>query len=175
MSISSLINQMLTLLIFLIVGVVAYKTKVIDENGNKVFTKVTLNIFQPAMILSAVMRTELSYSLGELVIMLLCTVAAYVIMIGAAYIFAPLFVRKKDDRGVFRFLLCFGNVGFMGLPLLQTLFGQEGAFYAAIGIVVFNLLIWTHGTAMMNKQKNKFSVNALVNPGMVGFVVGFIF
>jgi len=176
MSISSLINQMLTLLIFLIVGVVAYKTKVIDENGNKVFTKVTLNIFQPAMILSAVMRTDLAYSAGQLAGMLLSTVAAYVIMIGAAYLFAPLFVRKKADRGVFRFLLCFGNVGFMGFSVIASLFDDSAVFLAAIFNITFNLLAYSLGVYMIAEGQEgiKIDIKTLITPAFVSTVLALV-
>ncbi len=33
----------------------------------------------------------------------------------------------------------------MGFPLVDSIFGQEGVFYASMYLVVFNIVMWTYG------------------------------
>ena len=44
----------------------------------------------------------------------------------------------------------YSNVGFMGIPLMNGIFGSEGVFYATASVTIFNVFLWTHGVIMMS-------------------------
>ena len=48
-------------------------------------------------------------------------------------------------KRVLRFTTIFSNCGFMGFPLLQSIYGKSGVFYGSFYVMVFNLFIWTVG------------------------------
>ena len=54
----------------------------------------------------------------------------------------------------------YGNIGFMGLPLIQAVLGEEGMVFAIVGQVAFTLFAWSHGVLLMG-GKEGFSVKKL--------------
>lgn len=51
----------------------------------------------------------------------------------------------KEERGkAFQALFVFGNIGFIGIPLIQTLYQGEGMIYAALFSIVDQLTLWTY-------------------------------
>jgi len=98
----------------------------------------------------------------------------------ASYIFGIIlssFMFKKhpdDTRVVLRYATIYANHGLMGLPLVQAVFGSEAVIYAAICIVTYNVVTWTHGIIMMGRGDSKLSLKAIINPGIIGFTVGMI-
>ncbi len=73
-------------------------------------------------------------------------------------------------RGPMRFAMVYGNNGFMGLPLLLSILGERAVIYGVVSVVVFNLLLWTHGVRTMGGRVTLRQ--ALVSPATVGLVVG---
>lgn len=51
----------------------------------------------------------------------------------------------KGRRGVLRFMMVFGNVGFLGFPVISAIWGSDALIYAAIFNLPFNFLCFTVG------------------------------
>ncbi|MHC1720411.1 MAG: AEC family transporter [Clostridiaceae bacterium] len=39
---------------------------------------------------------------------------------------------KSEQGGIFAFMLIFANTGFVGIPVINALYGKEAVFYASI-------------------------------------------
>jgi predicted permease len=52
-----------------------------------------------------------------------------------------------DIRGPMRFSQVYCNTGFMGLPLLSAILGEEALIFGGLAIVMFNLFQWTTACA----------------------------
>ena len=78
----------------------------------------------------------------------------------------------KDKTTVLRFSVMFSNCGFMGLPLLKAVLGDEGLFFGSANVAVFNLITWTWGVYMFTGKGSAGSLKkALLNPGVIGAVL----
>ncbi len=64
--------------------------------------------------------------------LLLISIVTYAILTAVAIWLPRLLTHKKADEGVIGFALMFGNVGFMGYPVVASIFGHEAVFYAAV-------------------------------------------
>lgn len=87
---------------------------------------------------------------------------------------ACLFFHRQgpDTRAVLRYGAMYGNIGFMGLPLIQAVLGEEGMVFAIVGQVAFTLFAWSHGVLLMG-GKEGFSVKKMfLNPGIIGSAAG---
>jgi predicted permease len=143
MEISSVINQMLVLLLLLLLGIVARKTGVMNPQANKALTRIVIILAQSGMILSSVMNVEPSLTGLELLALVGISFLTYVIMFLIAVLFTRVMRITPDDRGVFQFMTMFGNVGFMGFPVIASLFGDIAVFYASLFNIPFNLhILW---------------------------------
>ena len=146
---------MLTLFAIVVVGYIAGKWGYMGGTFDKKLSKVVIDITCPALILSSAMTGELPdrrYILPLLGI----SVLTYVLLTGVALLLPRLLTKKKDDEGVIGFAMMFGNVGFMGYPIVASIFGHEAVFYAAVLNVVNTFTVFTVGT-MLIVGKNQVS------------------
>ena len=147
---------MLTLFAIVVVGYIAGKLGYMGETFDKRLSKVVIDITCPALILSSAMTGELPdrrYILPLLGI----SVLTYLLLTGVALLLPRFLTKKKDDEGVIGFAMMFGNVGFMGYPIVASIFGHEAVFYAAVLNVVNTFTVFTIGT-MLVVGKNQSSV-----------------
>lgn len=146
---------MLTLFAIVVVGYIAGKWGYMGGTFDKKLSKVVIDITCPALILSSAMTGELPdrrYILPLLGI----SVLTYVLLTGVALLLPRFLTKKKDDEGVIGFAMMFGNVGFMGYPIVASIFGHEAVFYAAVLNVVNTFTVFTVGT-MLIVGKNRES------------------
>lgn len=147
---------MLTLFAIVVVGYIAGKLGYMGGTFDKKLSKVVIDITCPALILSSAMTGELPdrrYILPLLGI----SVLTYVLLTGVALLLPRFLTKKKDDEGVIGFAMMFGNVGFMGYPIIASIFGHEAVFYAAVLNVVNTFTVFTIGT-MLVVGKNQSTV-----------------
>ena len=147
---------MLTLFAIVVVGYIAGKLGYMGGTVDKKLSKVVIDITCPALILSSAMTGELPdrrYILPLLGI----SVLTYVLLTGVALLLPRFLTKKKDDEGVIGFAMMFGNVGFMGYPIVASIFGHEAVFYAAVLNVVNTFTVFTVGT-MLIVGKNQSTV-----------------
>lgn len=166
-------TQVLVLFVLIAVGAVLTKCGMITEQGSRTMTDVVLYAVTPCVIVNAFQREYEPRMLGGLLTALL---AAF-LSLGFSVLLAELMYRKKDvDRGVvLKFSLVFSNCGFMALPLQQAILGDDGVFYGAAYVAMFNIFMWTYGLLRMSgKRELKAALKAVVNPGIIGTIVGII-
>ena len=139
---------MLTLFAIVVVGYIAGKNEYMGGTFDKRLSKLVIDITCPALILSSAMTGELPdrrYILPLLGISAL----TYVLLTGVAIWLPRLLTKKKDEEGVLGFAMMFGNVGFMGYPIVASIFGHEAVFYAAVLNVVNTFAVFTVGTLLI--------------------------
>lgn len=159
MDISAVINQMLVLLILLIVGLVAAKTGVIDRETNRRLTGFALVIPQSCMILSSVINVDLGLTAGKIFGVMLAGVVMYAVLVGLSLLVPRVLGVKARDRGIYSFMTIFGNVGFMGFPVVRSIFGPTAVFYAALLNIHFNILAYSLGISLMANTGEKLRID----------------
>lgn len=170
---ANILRQTIIMMILILVGVICSKTRIISKESNKELSRFVLQVINPVLILMAYQteyRTEL---VRNLLVTFALSVLAFVIMIGSAYIL----IRNKQGRetAVERFSAIYSNCGFMGIPLINALFGTEGVFYLTAFITVFNFIVWTHGIILISGEKSmKQVVKVFYSPTIIAIVLGIV-
>ena len=159
---------MLILLAIVIVGYVAGKLKYMGGDFDRRLSNIIIDITCPALILSSTMGGKLPDR--SLILPLLgISLLTYVLLAIAAWTLPRWLTKKSEDRGTVGFALMFGNVGFIGYPIVGTIFGHEAVFYAAILNVVNTLSVFTAGVMLVNgeRQRMAFQPKILVSTPMI--------
>ena len=166
-------QQVLVLFILIGVGSLLTKLGMITEGGARSMTDVVLYAVTPCVIVNAFQRAYQPELLEGLLISLL---AAFLTLFASILIAELLYRKKQIDRGVvLKFALVFSNCGFMALPLQEAVLGSDGVFYGAAYIAAFNLTVWTYGLIQMSRKTSlKAAARAVLNPGVIGTMIGVI-
>ena len=144
---------MLTLFALVVVGYVAGKLGYLGGDFDRQLSRLVINITCPALILSSAMTGELP-DRRFILPLLLISLITYIILAGAAFLLPRYLTKKKDDEGAIGFALMFGNVGFMGYPVVASIFGHEAVFYAAVLNVVNTFAVFTVGTILITGRSD---------------------
>lgn len=139
---------MMTLFALVVVGYVAGKLGYLGGEFDRQLSRLVINITCPALILSSAMTGTLP-DRHLILPLLLISVITYIILASAAFLLPRYLTKNKDDEGPIGFALMFGNVGFMGYPVVASIFGHEAVFYAAVLNVVNTFAVFTIGTILI--------------------------
>ncbi len=168
---SIIFKQEVIMLLLIIVGILCFKGGIITTNGRKDMSSLVLSVVNPIVILLAYQKEFEMRLLRGLVASLVLSAIAFAV----AILVSNLLIRRKDGRetDIERFSAIYSNCGFMGIPLVNALFGSEGVFYLTAFLTMFNLLIWTHGIIQISGVRSIKSVKkALLSPSIIAIAVG---
>ncbi|MCB2298428.1 AEC family transporter [Clostridium tagluense] len=170
---SQLVNQVMVLFIVMMVGFYAKKKKFFNIIVDKGLSELLLNITLPFMIVTSF---NIKYEATMVSNAQKILIYSFLIHIGLIFISKILFFKfPSNKQQVFRFVTIFCNVGFMGYPVLESIYGGVGVFYAAIFNIPFNLLVWTVGVMLYTGEKDFKSVRkAIANPAIIAVFIGII-
>ena len=166
-------NQVIILFVLIAVGVILGKKKVLNDNSVKGMTELVLYAVTPCVIINSFMREFDTAMLKNLIITFIAAAVWFIIDI----IIANIIIHDKDKKreNVLRFGLIFSNCGYMSIPLQQALLGDDGVFYGAVFVSVFNIIVWTYGVSLMDGSTKSISLKKIfINPGIIGTVIGLI-
>lgn len=165
-----MIEVMVTLFAVVVVGYVAGRLGYLGGDFDRQLSRLVINITCPALILSSSMTGELPdrrYILPLLAI----SVLTYVVLTAVAFWLPRFLTRSKAEEGPVGFALMFGNVGFMGYPVVASIFGHEAVFYAAVLNVVNTFAVFTVGTILISGGqevgKSRFQKKVLYSTPMI--------
>ena len=170
-NISLVTTQVLVLFILIAIGFVCNKVKLLSSVTIKQMTDFVLYIVTPCVIVNSFRREYDPSMLKGLLITFAASFASFALNIVLSY----LLIHDKDERRkkVLRYGAVFSNAGFMALPLQQAILGDEGVFYGATYVAVFNIVNWTYGVLLMSGDRKHISPKkAILNPGIIGTVFG---
>ncbi len=163
-------GNVLTLFLLMSVGFAFGRKGLLSDVTLSQMSRILLYVVTPAVIITSfeVERTPARQS--QLLIGAAVMVCMYLLY---ALLSLVLFRREDPDRrGILSFASVYGNIGFMGLPLIQSVMGSEAMMIAVLGVAGFNLAAWTQGITLIGGRSQLSLKKALLSPGVTGLTVG---
>ncbi|AKA68059.1 AEC family transporter [Clostridium scatologenes] len=173
MEINTVITQIISLFLVALVGFYGGKKNIIDENFSNGLSKLLVEITTPFLVISSF---SISYGPDVANNVIKAFIYSFAIFLLTPLLVKPLLIKvDKSKRNVLEFAMVFSNCGFMGFPVAQSVFGNEGVVYAAIFNMIFNIFVWTYGVMLFNNKSDiKGLKESLKNPGVVSSVIGLL-
>ncbi len=147
-------SLIISLFFIMAVGFVMSKRGIIDEQAKVRLTRLIINISLPAQILKAFVSEQGIVSNQEVILVFGVSFMAYLMYAVVGLLFNLVLRTPKSKQGTYLFMMMFGNVAFMGFPLIEAIFGTGALIYAVIFNVVFNLLVYSVGILMIGKGES---------------------
>jgi predicted permease len=172
---ATVFNQVLILFLIMFVGFIAKKAGIINETVSKKLSELLLKITNPLLVLSSFQVDFSRDIMSNLVIVFLFAVAVNTASILLGQL---LFAKYEAERKkIMKFSAIYSNCGFMGFPVLESLFGKTGVLYGSIFVAVFNIFLWTNGVAIFSSKGklDKASMKKIaLNPGIITVLIGIL-
>ncbi len=179
MSFEIVVRQVLMLAIIMALGFVGVKTKYVQpelrDGISKLILRFTLPLLNLTSITGQVLNAELLKNAGLLVVF---EILIFVILLLLGLATAKLFRLGEPTKTMHSLMSIFGNVIFLGYPLITALYGPVGLFYAIVYALVNEAFLWTLGVFLIAKSGNSensgSAAKKLINPNTIAFVVALL-
>lgn len=162
-----LLKQLMIMSIFICIGYILFKKKMITVNGSKELSNLLLYIVLPAVIINSYNVKSTPERVEGIIISFIVSLIALILSICVcALVYGK---RKKIEH----FGVSFSNAGFMGIPIATAIIGNENVFYISAFVALLNILQWTYGVVVMTESKDCIKLDKLIkNPILIAMVIG---
>lgn len=175
MNFSALFTQMLVLFGILLIGYYTAKRGVLTRDMNKHLSTLVCMLTNPLQVLASALSGEHPMENAQVLGMTGVALAMFVVLILISFLVPrALRIKSASDAGVYRYLLVFSNLGFMGYPVIEALLGPAYVFYATVFVMVFQLICWSYGVTLISGQRMKLSRDILRRPTIITALLAFI-
>lgn len=154
--------------VFLLASIGFTWVKLGNEYRIEFVTKLAMTLSVPALIFTALMKTEIDPS--ALTAISLAAFAGYAALTLVFFVIAKL---AKLDIRTFLSPLIFGNTGNLGLPLAVFAFGELGLGYAVVVFAVMAILSFTFGIWLVSGGGSPLAI--IKEPLVVATLLGALF
>ena len=166
-----ILGQVGTLFIMMGVGYLLGKIKAVNDQGLGSLTYIMTRVCLPCAVIRSLMvdsSPEFLRSIGF----------SFVLILGitlVAALVSTLLFRSRDpkQRPVLQEGAIYGNAAFLGIALVQTVFGDGAVIYATLIVIVETIFLLVHSPLAMSD--GKFSIKSvLLTPGVIAFAIGLV-
>ncbi len=169
------LQQMMVFFVIMVVGFFLNKKRLIPTGMDDVLSKLLFYILAPSLSFQTFAQNLKVETVIEKMTFLVWGTVLVTVLACLSYFIAKLFTKEKFLRNVFIYSLTVANIGYMGYPLLEAVFGAEALLNGMIFGIPFNVYIYSIGLALLNPTIEKISLRSLVNPTFCSIFLGTIF
>jgi len=174
MNILSVVTQMVVLFFIVIVGFASHKLKLLGGDFDKKLSNFVIQVTCPCLIIASTMGDTMP-DRSHIPALLGIGVITYVVLNTVAWLLPKVMPVAREERGMYSFMLAYANVGFIGYPIVASLFGHSAVFYACILNAPGTLAVFVWGVMFITGQKTKgFNWRLLVSPAMISTYVSIV-
>ncbi len=163
------------LFLLMATGFLARRLKIINEDSPKHLSKLIISIGQPMMIVAALISKDFSAeNLKAGLFYMLLGFLLHPLMALLGFAFSPLFPDRRQ-RNLSTFGFIFNNCAFIGFPILDAIFGNNGPFYGSFFVIGFHVYLWTLGMWILSRGEEHIRLTpkkAVFNYGTIPCLIG---
>lgn len=177
-----ILNQMIFLFTFIVLGFILTKGKFIPEESAKVLSKLENLIFIPALVMGTFIENCTVKTLSSVWRILLMGVALLAVLIPLSLLAARLCFKEEYLKKVTTYGLAFSNFAYMGNAVVAAVF-PDIFFEYTIFCLPFWVLIYLWGVPVLlvsdnGKENGKGSfmqrLKAFLNPMLICMLIGMV-
>lgn len=145
------LQQMTVLFIIMMVGYVCSKISWLDKASCGKLSKLVVNVMNPMLIINGIINKETGNDYRKILLNLLLMTIYFVILIFLSFVVVRLLKIEKQKESLYRLMMIFSNVGFIGIPVISSVCGETSVLYIAFYILGYNFLLYTYGLQLVGK------------------------
>ena len=172
MNLLAVLSQLISLFLMMLIGFIAALAGVITPEFRKRLSTFTLTTAGPCIIISSVLSSE-SNPL-KMISAVGMAVFYFITMCILARIIVRLLRIRREESSLDQLMLIFTNVGFMGIPVVQSIYGVNGVALLSMFILIFNLFFFSYGVLLISSSAT-FNWRSLCNACIFAALIGLLF
>lgn len=171
----NIVELQIMILLLIAIGYVIKKTNIISATGKKGINDLTILVILPCNILNAFLNSSMEGLAGDYIWILVISV---LIQIGSVF-YGRLVFRKVElgKRKCLEYGTICSNAGFLGNPIAEGLYGNEGLIMASVYLIPLRIMMWTSGLSLFSGQKDRKAIigKVFTHPCIIACILGCFF
>ena len=135
------LKQMVVIFLLILVGYILQKKKLVTQKDGACLSKLIVEVFNPAIIVSSVIGSS-NNGEGNITGTVLLAAVLFLVLILLAVPISKIFAGGREEKKIYSLIFVFSNLGFIGIPVVQSIFGKGALIYVAIFILEYNILLY---------------------------------
>ena len=173
------LQQMVVLFSIMMVGYFCYKKEWLNKSAYATISKIVINIMNPMLVINGVINKEIHVGSESILSNLFLMLLYFALLTVLSFVLVKVLKIEQKVESLYRLMLIFSNVGFIGIPIITSVYGQESMIYITFYILGYNFFLYTYGLYLAslsgkNKISGKESFKKMLNPGVVSCIVAII-
>ena len=148
-------NQMISLFLLMLTGYLANRFGVIDKTFESKVSRFIVNISLPATILKRGYGSDMPHD-QEMLPIFIAAVSIFLV----AHVVRHFIQKIICWDPTYELMLNYSNLGFMGIPIISTLYGGEYVLHVSIFMMTFNLSLFSYGVYLLSRDDAKTDISA---------------
>ena len=165
---NDILIQLFLLLAYILIGIYLKKINMFNRQSDQIFSNFILKISLPASIIISSIDQHIN---NKYIVILVFAIAIFL------FIFLPMigivFKNFFNVSDIYILMFTYSNLSFIGYPVTKAAFGNLGAFYSVLFVIIFNLSIFTYGISVLTKR-HQYNLKSLINPGIIAGIIALI-
>ena len=169
---SNILNLQLILFSLIAIGTICRKKNIIKPEGKIILTDLLIYIFLPCNIITSF---NMKYSSEILIKFFTIFLFACFSQLISFILSKTLYKKEKEDiKKVLEYATITSNSGFMGLPIIDGIYGVEGLMYASVALVPQRIMMWSAGISCFTKAESPLKIikKVIFHPCIIAVYIG---
>lgn len=169
---TNMLNMQGMMFFFVITGFIVRKKGIVGAEGRKNMVDLCLYVLLPFNIFHAFLVQPHSDVLKPVAITAGLSVLYNIVSVAAAF----LLYKKADERKrkPLKYGTIVSNGGFLGNPVIESIYGTSGLLYASVFMLPVRIVMWSVGVScFIPGQKKNLAKKLLTHPCIAAIYLGF--
>ncbi len=170
-NISNLLNLQITIFCLMAAGYILTKKGLLSAASKKPLSNLLINFILPCNMITSFLMEFNQKILMDCLVILIVSICIQIFAVLTSKYFYP---NIKDSKlPVLRYGTIASNAGFMGNPIAQGLYGDQGLLFASIYLIPMRTVMWSFGVACFTGTKGKGVIKKiLTHPCIIAVFIG---
>ncbi|MEE0510015.1 MAG: AEC family transporter [Peptococcaceae bacterium] len=171
-----ILEQLVSFFLMMLIGYIAARKRITTREFLDRLASLIMKLLLPIMIFANMMNGTSRSLLASDLPAFFMAIGIYGSLIVIFAVIAKLLRLPKDRAQIFQAVFVFGNVGFIGLPLMLSVSPAHGGIYSALVSIVDQSLFWTYGLYLTTPtgKSAHFDWKNFINPAVCGIVLAIV-
>lgn len=169
----NMLQSQMILMIYILCGIYCRKKGLIDDVTKVRLIDLILKVTLPCMIFESFNQTLTPQILRQTAMVFAASMCVALISLLVGKIAYRRWPAGKSN--ILRYATLVNNSGFLGLPLVQSVFGDTGLLFASIYVIPNRIMMWTAGMSIFTESDRRTRYRGiLLNPCIITVYLGML-
>ena len=165
-----LAEQIVVIFLMMAIGYFLVKIGLFRPDDSKVLSNLVVYICFPCVLIDA-FQIELTVRAAKgLILAVIAAVAAHAFML----LVVKILERPLGLNSIEKVSIIYTNAGYLVIPLVTAVLGEEWVFYTTAFLLVQNVMIWTHGVSVLKGSAQQDIKKIFLSPNIIALAVALL-